>query len=227
MSARLLLVEDDPGMRKVTRVLLEKAGYKVWEAGSAEEAMNDLQRRIPDLIVSDIQLPGLSGVKMLELLRGQPATAHLPILLLTVLGKGAEKVRGFQTGADDYVTKPYDPPELIARIEALLRRSGRSGGPSTALDLEGLHVDTQRRDVTVDGRTVPLRRKEFELLVFLLRHPGQLLTRERISQALWSDEVVVTDNTLSSHIMNLRSKLGPYGKRIQTLIGEGYRLEDS
>lgn len=213
-------------MRKVTRVLLEQAGHIVWEVGSAEEALNELRRRVPDLIVSDIQLPGLSGVKLLELLRSQSAMAHLPILLLTVLGKGAEKVRGLQIGADDYVTKPYDPPELLARVDALLRRATRGKAPSDVMELEGLRVDTQRHEATVDGRPLALRRKEFDLLVLFLKHPGQLLTRERISQSLWNDESIVTDNTLSTHVKNLRSKLGRYGKRLHTLIGEGYRLDD-
>lgn len=226
MSFRVFLVEDDPDMRRVTRVLLTRKGYRVSEAGSAEDALADISRSMPDAAVIDINLPGMSGVKLVEILRGEQKTAGLPILLLTALNQGTDKVHGLQKGADDYVTKPYDPAELAARLEALLRRSTRVARPEFVLAFEELKLDLNRREVTVQGDLISLRKKEFELLTFFLKHRGQLLPRERISRALWGDDVIVSDNTLSSHLKSLRSRLGPYGQRLETLIGEGYRFND-
>jgi DNA-binding response OmpR family regulator len=227
MKERLLLVEDDPGMRRLTKVLLERVGYRVKEAGTAEEGLALIQKDKPDLLISDIQLPGISGVKLLEILRGEPATAGLPVILLTVLGKSFDKVRGLQTGADDYVTKPYEPKEFLARVEALLRRAGTRGGtaPSSILELEGIRMDLSSREVLVDRKPISLRRKEFELLALFLKHPGKLLTRDHITTVLWNDETIVTGNTLSVHIKNLRTQLGPRGNQLLTLFGEGYRFD--
>ncbi len=225
MNKRLLLVEDDPGMRRLTKVLLERVGYRVKEAGTAEEGLALIQKDKPDLLISDVQLPGISGVKLLEILRGEPATAGLPVILLTVLGKSFDKVRGFQTGADDYVTKPYDPKEFLARVEALLRRAGTGTAPSSILELEGIRMDLSSREVLVDRKPIFLRRKEFELLALFLKQPGKLLTREHITTVLWNDETIVTGNTLSVHIKTLRTQLGPRGNQLHTLVGEGYRFD--
>ncbi|MBK8574315.1 MAG: response regulator transcription factor [Elusimicrobia bacterium] len=226
MSSRIFLVEDDAEMRRVTRVLLARNGYLVSEASSAEDALAEITRSLPDAAVIDVNLPGISGIKLVEILRGEPKTAALPILLLTALNKQGDKVQGFQRGADDYVTKPYDPAELAARLEALLRRSTRSTAPDQVLTCDELKIDLNRREVTVKGEPIALRKKEFELLTYFLKHSGQLLTRERISLALWGDDVIVTDNTISAHLKNLRSRLGVYGPRLETLIGEGYRFND-
>ena len=133
MKARLFIVEDEPGLRQVTRVLLEREGYRVQEAGSAEEDLLELKEDpLPDLLLSDINLPGLSGLKLVEILRGQPRTTNLLVILLTVRDKGIEKVHGLKSGADDYVTKPYEPAELLARIEAVLRGRASERASGTA-----------------------------------------------------------------------------------------------
>ncbi|MBL0059390.1 MAG: response regulator [Elusimicrobia bacterium] len=227
MKKTVYIVEDDPEMRDVTRLVLERAGYRVSEAGTAEEGLAGIQKILPDLVVSDIQLPGISGIRFCEILRQEERTRGIPLILLTVMGKNADKVRGLKIGADDYITKPYDPGEFAARVEALLRRTGGvPQDPARPIEFGKLRVDVDRREVTLAGKPMDVRRKEFDLLVFFLRHPGKLLTRSRIGQALWGDEVVVSDNALTSHIKNLRALLGPFGDRIETLVGEGYRLND-
>ncbi|MBK8575933.1 MAG: response regulator transcription factor [Elusimicrobia bacterium] len=148
------------------------------------------------------------------------------MILLTALKAGADKVIGLKQGADDYVTKPYDPKELLARAEALLRRVGRAPAPTDNLSFEGLRMDLGRHTTSLDGKTVLLRRKEYDLLVLFLKHPGQLLTRERLTRLLWEDDVIVTDNALSAQVKNLRTKLGLFGRRIQSMAGEGYRFDD-
>lgn len=227
MKPRIFLVEDDPEMRQVTRSVFERGGFKVSDSATAEEALVEVSQNPPDLIVIDIQLPGISGLKLVEILRGQPKTAHLPMILLTALKRSVDKIQGLQQGADDYVTKPYDPKELMARAEALLRRAGRASAPSQDPSFEGLRVNLTRHEVTVDEKPVYLRRKEFDLLVLFLKHPGDLLTRDRLTRVLWDEDVIVTDNALTAQIKNLRSRIGPYGKRLQTLTGEGYRFDDS
>jgi DNA-binding response OmpR family regulator len=226
VSAHIFIVEDDPEMRQVTRFLLEQAGHRVSEACSAEEALVEIARAAPDLVLSDIQLPGLSGVKLCELLRGEPSTAGLPLILLTVKGNAPDRVRGLQTGADDYVIKPYHPQELLARIDSVLRRVQRTSAEGAILRFKPLTLDPARRQVFLNGKRIVLRKKPYDILLFFLKHRGQLLTRQRIVAALWGDAVIVTDNALSFQIKDLRQRLGPFGRRIETLIGEGYRFND-
>ncbi|MBK8575929.1 MAG: response regulator transcription factor [Elusimicrobia bacterium] len=226
MSASLLLVEDDASLAGITRRFLTQAGYKVTLAISGEEALALIQKNKPDLVVSDVQLPGISGLKMCEILKENNATASLPIIMVTVLGKTQEKVNGLRTGADDYLTKPFDAHELLARVEAVLRRTRDSGAVEKVINVGPIQVDTARREVTIKGRPIVLRRKEYELLSMFVRKPGRLLTRESLLKALWGDDVVVTPNALEVHIKNLRACLGPSGALIETLVGEGYRLSD-
>ncbi len=226
MTASLLLVEDDASLAGITRRFLIQAGHKVTLAVSGEEALSLIQRNKPDLIVSDVQLPGLSGLKLCELLKENKETASIPILLVTVLGKTQEKVLGLRTGADDYLTKPFDAQELLARVDALLRRSRDHGEIQQTLRVGPIQVDPVRRAVTVKGHPIDLRRKEYELLLLFLRKPGRLFSREALHSSLWGDDVVVTPNALEAHIKNLRNSLGPCGSMIETLVGEGYRLNE-
>jgi DNA-binding response OmpR family regulator len=226
VSASILLVEDDSGMAAMTRRFLTGAGYRVTVAISAEEGLSLIQENRPDLVISDLQLPGITGLKMCELLKENENTASLPIILVTVLGKTHEKVLGLRIGADDYLTKPYEPQELLARVEAVLRRSRDAGHVQATYRLGEISIDTSRREVSVKGRAISLRRKEYELLQLFIRKPGRLWTRESLISSLWGDDVVVTPNTLEAHVKNLRAALGPCGPLIETLVGEGYRLND-
>lgn len=227
MIEQILLVEDDPEMLALTRGVLKDGGYKVHDVGSVEQALEFVRRRLPDLIVSDVQLPGLSGVKFCQILKGEPRTAHVPIILLTVLGKEMDKVQGLKTGADDYLTKPYSARELLARVEAVLRRVRNAGAPVQAYKFKDLTVNMDQHEVLISGKPVNLRRKEYDLLLLLIHKKSHALTREQIVHAIWKDDVIVTSNTLNVLVNSLRQKLGPYANLVQTIVGEGYRLNEN
>jgi DNA-binding response OmpR family regulator len=226
MKAQILLVEDDPGMAGMTKILLKSHGYKVQAVTTAEEALEEIRKELPDLLISDIQLPGLSGTRLCEILKGEPRTASLPVILLTVLGKNIDKVQGLKIGADDYLTKPYSPDELAARVEALLRRVRYAGVPQQTYKFKDLTVDFSRHEVRIEDELITLRRKEYEILALLIQKKGQVLTREAFTQLLWKDESIVTGNTLNVHVRNLRKKLGHYQNLVMTLVGEGYKLNE-
>lgn len=225
MSANLLLVEDDASLATITRRFLVQAGHRVTVATNGEEALALVMKNTPDLVISDVQLPGLSGLKLCQLLKEKPSTQHVPIILVTVLGKTHQKVDGLRIGADDYLTKPFDAQELLARVEAVLRRVQDKGALDVVLEAGPIRVDVSRRDVTVNGTPIDLRKKEYELLILFLRKPGRLWSRESLLSSLWGDDAVVSPNTLEVHIKNLRARLGPAGDLIETLPGEGYRLK--
>lgn len=226
MSANLLLVEDDASLAAITRRFLVQAGHRVTVATTGEEALALIVKNTPDLIISDVQLPGLSGLKLCQLLKEKPSTQHVPIILVTVMGKTHQKVDGLRTGADDYLTKPFDAQELLARVEAVLRRVQNKGALNVVLEAGPIRVDVSQRNVTVNGTPIDLRKKEYELLTLLLRKPGRLWSRESLLSSLWGDDAVVSPNTLEVHIKNLRARLGPAGPLIETLPGEGYRLNE-
>lgn len=224
MSAHLLLVEDDASLAAITRRFLVQAGHRVTVASNGEEALIVLLKNTPDLVISDVQLPGISGIKLCQLLKEKPSTQHVPIILVTVLGKTHEKVDGLRSGADDYLTKPFDAQELLARVESVLRRVQNKGALQEILEVGPIRADVSHRNVTVNAVPIDLRKKEFELLILFLRKPGRLWSRGALLSSLWGEDTVVSPNTLEVHIKNLRSRLGKAGARIETLPGEGYRL---
>ncbi len=226
MKERILLIDDDEGLLDISSKILSDGGYRVVTAGNAESALVIIQKTPPDLVISDINLPGLSGLKLCKILKGDPQTQSLPLILLTQLGSEGQKVNGLKTGADDYLTKPFSYRELLARVEALIRRTRYAGAPIQRLECKDLRVDLDSRQVMLGGKSLKLRRKEYELLVLLLKNKNRLVTKELIAEAIWKGESIVTSNTLSVHIRNLRDQLGPYGARIENLPGEGYRLSD-
>lgn len=226
MKQRILVIEDDPGMANLTKTVLVGQGFRVRSATTAEEALDMIRRDLPDLVIMDIQLPGLSGLKLCEILKSEPRTASLPIMFLTVEKGDLAKVHGLDIGADDYLTKPFSSRELVARVRALLRRVQYAGAPVKQFKMKGLTVDLDRHEITLRGKPIPLRRKEYELLVLFLQKRGRILTKEFLTERIWKDEAIVTSNTLNVHIKNLRRKLGPYKDWIETVVGEGYKLKD-
>ncbi len=219
--ARVLVVDDDPAIREVLVAYLAREGHEVLEADSGEAALH--QAVGADLVVLDLMLPGLDGWRVAEILRARDP--ELPILMLTARGEEEERVRGFELGADDYVTKPFSPRELVARVRALLRRAGHRD----ELVYGGLVIRPKERRVYLDGREVPLSKLEFDLLLVLAQHPGMAYPRERLLERVWGADFFGVDRVVDVHIASLRKKLGddPESPRfIETVRGVGYRFRE-
>ena len=226
MSARILVVEDEEALTTLLRYNLDAEGYDVETVGRGDDADTRLKERVPDLIVLDWMLPGLSGIELCRRLRARPETRQLPIIMLTARGEESERVRGLATGADDYMVKPFALAELSARLRALLRR----GRPhETTLRLADLEMDTLRRTVRRAGRTVDLKPKEYALLEFLMRHCDRPVTRSLIIEHVWDIHFDSISNVVEVHINSLRSKIdrGFPVPLIHTVRGVGYMLTAS
>lgn len=230
MSHRVLVVDDEPRMRDLITLHL-KGEFHVESASSGEEALKILAERPFDVVILDVLMPGKDGWEVCQEIR---RTFDTPVIMLTALSGVEEKLEAFASGADDYVTKPFDARELVARIKALLRRKpseplapGPVRPPLPTLQYPGLTVDPERRQVMVKDRQVSLTPMEFELLYFLGSHAGRVFTREELLQAVWKDEAYAETRTVDSHIKTLREKLGRdgHGKWLVTVWGVGYKFE--
>lgn len=230
MRAKILLVEDDASLVELVSYNLEKEGFDVVRTGDGEEALTLAEEEKPDLVILDWMIANLSGIEVCRRLRRAPATANLPIVMLTARGDEADRIRGLETGADDYMTKPFSPRELVARIRAVLRRlrPALSGGQ---LEFAGIAMDTTGHRVTRDGRTVQLGPTEFRLLRHFLEHPGRVFSREQLLDAVWGRDVYVEQRTVDVHIRRLRKAVnaGPDGEELPDLIrtvrSAGYSLD--
>ena len=220
----VLLVEDEPEIREMLCFALGRAGYRTEEAATAEEALQKLDGQLPSLVIIDWMLPGISGVDLARRLRRDEPTAELPLIMLTARGEEADKLKSFDSGIDDYITKPFSPRELIARVKALLRRVGaRSNG---VLAANGIELDTESHRLSVKGHAVHLGPTEFRLLEFLMRHPDRAFDRSRLLDRVWGRSVYVEERTVDVHILRLRRALAPHGldTLVQTVRGVGYRF---
>lgn len=230
MKQRILVVDDDHEVVRLMRAYLERAGYDVLVAHEGETAVYMLRREEPDLLLLDLMLPGKDGLEITRLARSDPKLAHIPIIMLTARVEDTDKIVGLEMGADDYVTKPYNPREVVARVRARLRSHGSDLTTiPQRLQAGSIEMDLGRREVKVNGRLVTLTATEFDLLHTLIEQPGYVFTRdELIHRALGMDYAGI-DRTLDSHIRNLRRKIEPNPKKptyIQTVYGVGYRLEE-
>lgn len=226
MSTRILVVDDEPDLLELVRFNLAQAGFTVDTAPAGRDALEKIRRSPPDLVVLDLMLPDLSGNDIARQVRSDPALAELPILMLTAKSEEVDRIVGFELGADDYVTKPFSPRELILRVKAVLRR--RSSAPSTTPGLEhgALRLDPDRHRCFVRGEEIDLTAKEFRLLTTLMSRPGRVLTRERLLDEVWGSEITVTSRTIDTHLKRLREKLGIAGDLIETVRGVGYRFAE-
>ncbi len=223
MSATVLVVEDEPQIQELVAVNLEHVGHKVLRAASAEEAELAMRAALPDVLVLDWMLPGESGLAFARRLRNDERTRELPILMLTARAMEQDKVSGLEAGADDYLTKPFSPKELAARIKAVLRRRAPqlSGEP---IEVEGLRLDPAARRVTAGKKRVEVSPSEFRLLHFLMTHPGRVYSRAQLLDLVWGDHVFIEERTVDVHIRRLRKALEPSGhdRLINTARGSGY-----
>ena len=236
---RILIVDDEEDICMILSYSLQKAGYETLIAHSAEEALDNYESRIKnyeiDLILLDIMMDGMSGLEMAEKLRSdigyrESVIGIPPIIFLTALSDEDTVLQGFNLGADDYITKPFRVPEVIARVGAVLRRTSEQGAKSQEprqisndnIIFEGIVVNKADMSLTVDGEVVVMTRKEIELLCYLLTHRGQILSREHLLNNVWDSNGIVLERTVDVHITHLRKKLGQYGKRIVTKSGYGY-----
>lgn len=219
----IFCVEDDGNIRELVVYALHASGFEAEGFECAAALYERLERRLPDLLLLDVMLPGEDGVTTLKNLRQNPHTAGLPVILLTAKNAEYDKVLGLDSGADDYVTKPFGVMELLSRIKAVLRRAGLSA-PANTLSLGAISLDVGRRAVTVAGAPVSLTFKEFELLHYFLQNPGLVLSREKIMAAVWGFDFEGESRTVDMHIKTLRRKLGEAGGLIVTVRGVGYKL---
>jgi two-component system, OmpR family, alkaline phosphatase synthesis response regulator PhoP len=228
----VLVVEDEEDIRELVSYNLLKDGYQVAGVGSGEDALTAVASKAPDLILLDIMLPGLDGLKVCRKLKEDPEFKSIPIIMLTAKGEEPDIVAGLNMGADDYVTKPFSPKVLLARVQAVLRRAEAEGEASSEEEEEGivelrdLRIHPGRHEVRVCGKPVELTATEFKLLHFLAQRPGWVFTRQQILDGVHGDNYAITDRAVDVQIVGLRRKLGSVGNYIETVRGVGYRFRE-
>lgn len=220
----ILLVEDEPEIRDMLSFALSRAGFQVSEADTAEDALTRLDGTLPSVLILDWMLPGMSGVDLARRLRRDEHTARLPIIMLTARGEETDKLKSFGSGVDDYMTKPFSPRELIARVKALLRRSG---SPTDGmLESHGIRIDLNAHQLLINDKPVQIGPTEFRMLELFVSHPGRAFDRSQLLDRVWGRSVYVEERTVDVHILRLRKVLEPlgFGHLIQTVRGVGYRF---
>jgi len=224
--AHILIVEDESALSTLLSYNLEKEGFAVTIAADGEQAVQALAENPPDLVLLDWMLPHLSGIEICRRIRRDPATSGLPVIMLTARGEEADRIRGLETGADDYVTKPFSPAELVARVRALLRRARPTAG-ADELAAGDIVMDLAAYRVRIAGADVELGPTEFRLLRHFMEHPGRVYSRDQILDAVWGRDINVEDRTVDVHIGRLRKALRAVAGRdpIRTVRGAGYSLE--
>jgi len=223
---KILVVDDEENIRELVRYNLVREGYQVTTVGSGEEALKQARSKVPDLIILDLMLPGIDGLDVCKQLKNDTRTAHIPIVMLTVKGEESDIVVGLELGADDYITKPFSPQVLLARLKAVLRRKkSESIGESDVITVGDLMIHPGRYEVVAQGKAITLTSTEFRILHLMARQPGWVFTRYQIVDAARGENVAVTDRSVDFHITSLRRKLGPCGELIETVWGVGYRFK--
>jgi two-component system, OmpR family, phosphate regulon response regulator PhoB len=220
----VLVVDDEPTIREIVVGYLERDGFKTLEAADGNRARELLEREAPDLVVLDLMLPGIDGLSVCRWIRTH---SDLPVIMLTARGEEADRIVGLELGADDYVTKPFSPRELAARVRTVLRRSAPPSPLNERLAFEGLEIDASTREVRREGEAVRLTAKEFDLLWFLASHPRRVFSRDQLMDRVWGYEAALDTGTVTVHVRRLREKIEADPSRpvhLQTVWGVGYRL---
>jgi len=233
MKRFVLIVEDEEDIRELVSYHLLKEGYQVASVASGEEALTVAENQVPDLILLDVMLPGINGLTVCQRLRSSPKTADVAIMMLTAKSEEADIIRGLNLGATDYVTKPFSPKVLLARVRAVLRRQlavataeDESGECDEIIEKHGMVIHPGRHEVRIDGIPVTLSSTEFRVLYFLASRPGWVFSRQQILDGVHGDNYAITDRAVDVQIVGLRKKLGEAGKYIETVRGVGYRFKE-
>ncbi len=222
----IAVIDDEPDILELVSIHLKKSGFRVKGFNEAESFYQFLAREIPALVVLDLMLPDIDGLQVCKYIRGQARFSSIPIIMLTAKVEETDRIIGLELGADDYVTKPFSPRELVARVRAVLRRHARSSEESPEVIACGpVSIDPERHEVLVDGRKVELTPAEFKILHLLASRQGRIQTRDQILTFLWGDEKYVVDRTVDVHIRHLREKLGKASSIIKNVRGAGYRID--
>jgi two-component system, OmpR family, alkaline phosphatase synthesis response regulator PhoP len=223
----VLLVEDDEDILELLRYNLSEEGYTVDGAITGEDALRLIVTKLPDLVILDLMLPGLDGMEICKMIKRDPKTSHIPIVMLTARSEDSDIVAGLELGADDYITKPFSPRVLIARVRAVLRRKSKEQTDETStIQLHDLMINPVRHEVLAENRPVELTSTEFRVLHYLARRPGWVFTRNQIVEGVHGYDYPVTERSIDFQIASLRKKLGPAAKYIRTVRGVGYRFKD-
>jgi two-component system phosphate regulon response regulator PhoB len=223
---RILVVDDEPDIVALVAYHLAKSGYRVSTAANGHDALAEARKERPALIVLDLMLPGLSGLEVLEQLRADEPTRSIAVLMLTARKEEQDRIRGLSLGADDYLTKPFSPQELVLRVGAILRRVTAGGQPADdLLQVGALRIDRASHRVTVDARDVELTATEYKLLLTLAERRGRVQDRAHLLETVWEAAPDIQTRTVDMHVQRLRAKLGPAGDLIETVRGFGYRLQ--
>jgi DNA-binding response OmpR family regulator len=226
---KIVVIEDEADILEVLQYNLRREGYLVVSSRDGEEGLEQARRENPDLVLLDLMLPGLDGLEVCRRLQSDPVTSNVPIVMVTAKGEESDIVLGLQLGADDYVTKPFSPKELLARVKAVLRRGPlrEVRGSNDRLVRDGLLVDITKHQVSVDGEPVVLTATEMRLLHFLASHPGRVFSRDQLLSRAIGDHAVVIDRNIDVHVGAIRRKLGRCRDLIETIRGVGYRFADA
>jgi two-component system phosphate regulon response regulator PhoB len=222
---RILLVEDEPDIAEVLQYNLEKEGFEVELARRGDAGLEAVRREAPDLILLDLMLPGIDGLELTRMLKRDTATSRLPIVMLTARGEEVDRIVGLELGADDYISKPFSPREVVLRVKAVLRRlQHEESNDNDRLEVGGIHLDISGHQLRVRGKEMPLTATEFRLLRLLMERGGRVQTRGQLLSDVWGYAEDIDSRTVDTHIRRLRRKLGSEADRIETVIGVGYRL---
>ena len=225
LGAHILIVEDEPAIIELLQYTLRQADFEIALAESVQQAQDNCAKRLPDLVLLDWMLPDKSGIHFLQQLRQDRRTQNLPVILLTAKGAEEDKINGLDSGADDYITKPFSPRELVSRIHALLRRKTPQLGHQV-LRYASIVLDTENYAVHIDGNKINIGQAEFKLLQFFLAHPERVFSRTQLLDKVWGDHVFIEERTIDVHILRLRKALGQSQHLLQTVRGVGYRLSE-
>jgi two-component system phosphate regulon response regulator PhoB len=228
-TEKIVVIEDETDILEVIAYNLKREGYEVITSTSGEDGLEKIEKTKPNLVVLDLMLPEVDGIELCRKLKSDPVTQSIPVIMVTAKGEESDVVLGLGVGADDYVTKPFSPRELTARVKAVLRRSKSRGEVDgrERVAFEGVVIDPQRHEVKVDDESVTLTATEFRLLHFLATHPGRVFTRDHLLTRVIGEDAIVIDRNIDVHVRAIRKKLGNHRDLVETIRGVGYRFKDN